>query len=327
MIFHKRHGWHLPESAATDEAVYLNRRQLIKKMGAGAIASSALMMGALPARQAHADSSLNPWTDLYPVKRNDVYKHQRPLTEEKYATSYNNFYEFGSHKSISQAAQKLKISPWEVRIEGLVETPQTVDFDKLVRQMPLEERVYRHRCVEAWAMTVPWSGFAMKELVKFAKPLSSARYVSFETLADKKTMPGVSQPWHPWPYLEAITIEEAMNDVCFMGTGLYGKPMPKQNGAPMRLVLPWKYGFKSIKSIVRIQFTKDRPVSFWEESAPREYGFWANVNPDVPHPRWSQARERLLGENGKVPTTIYNGYGDFVASLYQNMPQERILFM
>ena len=327
MIYLKRAGWHLPESAATDEQVYLNRRQWLKKMGIGGIASGAIASGMLYSQVAHADASLNPWKDLYPVKNNPKYKAERELTAERYATTYNNFYEFGSHKSIANSAQKLRISPWQVRIEGLVEKPMTVDFDKLVRQMPLEERILRHRCVEAWAMTVPWSGFEMKHLVKFAKPLSSARYISFETLADGETMPGISQPWHPWPYLEGVTVEEAMNELCFIATGLYGKPIPKQNGAPLRLVLPWKYGFKSIKSIVRIQFTKDRPVSFWEESAPKEYGFWANVNPEVPHRRWSQASERLLGSNGRVPTRLYNGYGKYVAGLYANMPSDARLFM
>ncbi len=323
MIYLKRPGWYLPESAATDESAYMNRRDWIKKVGGGLIAAGALSQ----VGTAHADSSLNPWNSLYPVTNNPEFKAERELTGERYATSYNNFYEFGSHKGIANAAQKLKLSPWQVSIEGLVENPIMIDFDSLVRNMPLEERIYRHRCVEAWAMTVPWSGFEMKHLVAFAKPLSSARYVSFETLADSKTMPGVSQPWHPWPYLEGITMEEAMNPMCFIGTGLYGKPMPKQNGAPIRLVLPWKYGFKSIKSIVRIQFTKDRPVSFWEETAPREYGFWANVNPEVAHPRWSQASERLLGSNDRVPTRIYNGYGDYVASLYADLPPERNLFM
>ncbi len=320
MNYLKRPDWYLSESSATDESAYLDRRSWLKTMGIGIAATSIL---GVPAR-VHADASLNPWVDLYPVARNTKYRITRNLTLENHALTYNNFFEFGSHKAISKVAQKLKTSPWTITIDGLVKAPQQLDFDDLLKKVQLEERVYRHRCVEAWAMTVPWAGFAMSELVKIAQPLSSARYISFETFTDPKTMPGLNQPWYPWPYLEGITIGEAMNELCFIATGLYGKPIAKQNGAPLRLVLPWKYGFKSIKSIARISFTRDRPVSFWEEINAREYGFWANVNPDVPHPRWSQANERLLGEDGKVPTRIYNGYGKFVAKLYRDIPPEHL---
>ncbi len=315
MLLRVRKGWELPESAATDETVFRQRRELVKSMGLGSVLLAGGGMG-LPAL---ASTGGDPSAHLYPVKRNEKYTLDRDLTEEKYATTYNNFYEFGSHKKISAAAQELVIRPWTVKIDGAVEKELTVDIDTLLKQMPLEERLYRFRCVEAWAMAVPWSGFPFKALVDFAKPLGSAKYVQMETLADKKTMPGLKQFWYPWPYLEGLSIEEATNDLAFIATGIYGKPMPKQNGAPLRLAVPWKYGFKSIKSIVRFTFTEKRPISFWEKTQAREYGFWANVNPKVDHPRWSQATEQLLGQSGRVPTLLYNGYAEHVAHLYKDL--------
>ena len=249
-----------------------------------------------------------------------------PQTPYPAVTGYNNFYEFGSHKKISEAAQALKIRPWQVRFDGMVEKEMTVDFDDLVRQMPLEERLYRHRCVETWSMAVPWSGFPMKALIDFAKPMSGAKYVVMQTQADKETMPGLKEFWYPWPYTEGLTIAEATNELAFIATGLYGKPIPKQNGAPLRLVAPWKYGFKGIKSIVRFSFTDKRPVGYWEKLQGAEYGFWANVNPEVPHARWSQANEKMLGEEENIPTLLYNGYGEYVADLYKDMKGEK-LFM
>lgn len=315
MLLRVRKGWELPESAATDETVFRQRRGLVKSMGLGSVLLAGGGMG-LPALAATGG---DPSASLYPVKRNEKYTLDRDLTEEKYAITYNNFYEFGSHKKISAAAQELVIRPWTVKIDGAVEKELTVDIDTLLKQMPLEERLYRFRCVEAWSMAVPWSGFPLKALVDFAKPLGSAKYVQMETLADKKTMPGLKQFWYPWPYLEGLSIEEATNDLAFIATGLYGKPMPKQNGAPLRLAVPWKYGFKSIKSIVRFTFTEKRPVSFWEKTQAKEYGFWANVNPKVDHPRWSQATEQVLGKPGRVPTLLYNGYGEHVAHLYKDI--------
>ena len=256
---------------------------------------------------------------LYPVKRDPKYKLDRALTKEDLVTSYNNYYEFGSQKDIKDAAQALKIRPWTVRFDGMVEKEMSVDIDTLLKKMPLEERLYRHRCVETWAMAVPWSGFAFKALVDLARPLSSAKYVKMETLADKKVMPGLKEFWYPWPYTEGLTLAEATNDLAFLATGLYGKPIPRQDGAPLRLAVPWKYGFKSIKSIVRFTFTDKQPVSFWEKLQRNEYGFWANVNPKVPHPRWSQATEKLLGTSERIPTQIYNGYGEYVAQLYTGM--------
>jgi len=322
MLIRSKIGWELPESAATPESIYLDRRRLIQGLAAGPIllAGSNLFAGEAFAAETPSDPSVG----LYPVKRNELYKVDRPITAEKDATSYNNFYEFGSHKRIARAAQSLPIRPWTVTLDGMVEKEQTVDIDDLLKRMPLEERVYRHRCVEAWSMTVPWSGFPMRALVDFAKPLTGAKYVKMETFVDKDVASGQRQPWYPWPYIEGLSMAEAMNELTFMVTGLYGKPVPRQNGAPLRLATPWKYGFKSIKGIVSIEFTDIRPVSFWEQIQSREYGFWANVNPEVPHPRWSQATERVLGVGKRVPTQLYNGYEEYVADMYANMSGEKL---
>jgi sulfoxide reductase catalytic subunit YedY len=207
----------------------------------------------------------------------------------------------------------------------MVAKPRTIDIDDLLKQVQLEERVYRHRCVEAWAMTVPWTGFPLSALVKLADPQASAKYVVFETIQDK-TMPGLDAPFYPWPYIEGLTMAEATNDLAFLVTGLYGKPVPPQNGGPIRLVTPWKYGFKSAKAIVKITFTDNRPHTFWEAIQPSEYGFWANVNPAVAHPRWSQASERLIGTDERVPTKLFNGYAEFVGGLYADIKGEK-LFM
>jgi sulfoxide reductase catalytic subunit YedY len=317
MLIRRKKGWELRESEATPEAAFFRRRELIKAIAAGPIVAP--MLGtALAAEQE------DPSAGLYPAKRNLRYTLDRPLTDEKLATSYNNFYEFGSQKSIAVEAQALKIRPWMIKIDGLVEKPVTVDIDDLLKRMPLEERLYRHRCVEAWSMAVPWSGFPMAAFVDFAKPLGSAKYVKMETFLDTKTAPGQKEFWYPWPYVEGVTIAEAGNELAFLVTGMYGKPVPKQDGAPLRLALPWKYGFKSVKSIVHFSFTEKRPVSFWETVQGNEYGFWANVNPEVPHPRWSQATERVLGTNERVPTVKWNGYGEFVARLYDGLDKERL---
>ncbi len=206
----------------------------------------------------------------------------------------------------------------------MVEKPLTLGIDDLLKRVTLEERLYRHRCVEAWSMAVPWTGFPMKTLVDMAQPLSSATYVRMQTFEDPKVAPGQKQFWYPWPYIEGVTMAEATNELAFLVTGMYGKPVPRQDGAPLRLALPWKYGFKSIKSIVKFTFTNERPVSFWEKLQGDEYGFWANVNPDVPHPRWSQATERELGSDERVPTLIYNGYGEYVAAMYKDIKGEEL---
>lgn len=317
MLIKRRRGWELPESSATPEAYFFGRRELLK------IGASAAVAAALPGMA--AAQAADPSAGLYPFKRNESYKLDRELTEEKVAAAYNNFYEFGSHKRIADAAQALNIRPWTVELDGMVEKPMTVGIDDLLAKMPKEERLYRHRCVEAWSMAVPWSGFPMKALVEMAKPLSSAKYVEMLTFVDAKVAPGQRQFWYPWPYREGVTIEEATNDLAFLVTGVYGKPLAKQFGAPLRLALPWKYGFKSIKSIVKFSFTDKRPVSFWEKLQPAEYGFWANVNPQVAHPRWSQATEEVIGAGGKrVPTLPWNGYGEFVAEMYKGKEGEKL---
>ncbi len=258
------------------------------------------------------------------LHKNDSFINKRPLTKEKFATTYNNFYEFGSSKNIWRSAQKLNTKPWLIKIDGLIEKPIEIDADELISMMgKIEERIYRHRCVEAWAMTLPWSGFEFSKLIDFAKPLHNAKYIRIETFFDPKIARGQKQSWYPWPYVEGLTIQEAYNPLSFIATGIYGKDLPKQNGAPLRLVLPWKYGFKSIKSIRKISFTDDKPVSFWEQLQPNEYGFWANVNPNVPHPRWSQKNEKLIGDEiDIVPTEIFNGYGEYVAHLYPKNSKE-----
>lgn len=321
MLTRVKRLWEIPESAATDESVFLDRRRLCKAIAAG----PALLAGAGGmAGLGWAAAGDDPTADLYPIERNEKYTIEpRRLTEEAHAITYNNFYEFGSHKRIAKTAQKLKIRPWTIEFDGMIEKEMAVDFDTLIRQMPLEERLYRFRCVEAWSMAVPWSGFPMKALVDFAKPLSSAKYVVMQTAEQKETMPGLKQFWYPWPYTEGLTIAEATNELAFIATGMYGKPIPRQNGAPLRLAVPWKYGFKNIKSLVKFTFTDKQPKSFWEVIQAKEYGFWANVNPKVDHPRWTQASERVLGGGSKrVITLPYNGYAEQVAGLYAGMEKE-----
>lgn len=315
-IIHRR-GWEIPESQATPERIFMNRRSLMG--GAAALAAAA----ALPSR---ARAETDPTADLYPAKRNDKYKLDGTITPEKRASNYNNFYEYGTDKYIAGRAQQLKVRPWTVKIDGMVEKETTVDIDSLIRAMTLEERLYRMRCVEAWSMAVPWTGFPMAKLVAYAKPLSSAKYVHMTTFLDSSMAPAQKLPLFPWPYVEGLTMAEASNELTFMVTGIYGKPDVKQHGAPIRLITPWKYGFKSIKSIVRFSFTDKRPRGTWQVIQAREYGFWANVNPKVPHPRWSQATEEDIGTGQRRPTVIYNGYGEYVAGLYKGLEREK-LFM
>ncbi len=316
-----RKSWELDSLVETPESAFLNRRQLMAGIGAiGAVGA----LGGFSAGAAMAAE--DPSANLYPFKRNDAFMLDRDLTPEKVNSTYNNFYEFGSHKQISKEAQKLKIRPWTVTIDGLVDNPMELGIDDLIAKMPLEERLYRHRCVEAWSMTIPWSGFSLKSLVEMAQPQSGAKFVRFETFLDKSVATGQGQSWYPWPYVEGVTMAEAVNDLAFMVTGAYGKPLAKQFGSPLRLALPWKYGFKSIKSIVKISFTDEQPKTFWQSVGPKEYGFYANVNPKVNHRRWSQATERVLHTGERVPTLLYNGYGEQVAGLYKGMENEKIWF-
>ncbi len=320
MLIRRRRGWEIPEAKATSEAAFRDRRRLIQGLAAGPILASGLLKG-LPT---YAAEETDPSAGLYPARRNEKYALDRPLTDAKYSTTYNNFYEFGTDKAIWREAQALKVRPWTITIDGMVEKKMTVAIDDLLKRMPLEERLYRHRCVEAWSMSVPWSGFPMAALVAMAKPLSAAKYVRMETFLDPKTAPEQNKFFYPWPYVEGLTMAEATNELAFLVTGMYGKPVPKQDGAPLRLAVPWKYGFKSVKSIVRFEFTDKRPLSYWEQLQSKEYGFWANVNPAVSHPRWSQATERVLGTDERKPTLIWNGYGEFVADMYKGLEKERL---
>ena len=316
-ILHKP-NWAIPEAEATPEAMFLDRRQALQ----GAMALGAGLM--LPGMAIAAGK--DPSAHLYPAKRNEAYKLDRPLTAEKLTSTYNNFYEFGSSKNIYKAAQALETRPWQIKIDGLVEKPFEIGIDDILKKVQLEERLYRLRCVEAWSMTIPWTGFPMKALLDLAKPQSGAKYIRMETFKDAKMAPGQRQVWYPWPYVEGCSMEEAANELAFMVTGAYGKPLAKQYGAPIRLHMPWKFGFKGVKSIKRITFTDKRPKSFWQNLQAAEYGFWANVNPEVDHPRWSQATEAGLGANKRVPTLMWNGYGEQVAGLYKELEKKEKIF-
>jgi methionine sulfoxide reductase catalytic subunit len=319
LLIRNRPSWQMSESLATPESIFLNRR-------AWMAGSTAAVGAALLPSDAQAQSA-DPSSSLYPAKKNTSFTlgEGREVTPEKINANYNNFYEFGTSKSTAAAAEALKIRPWTIKIDGLVEKPMMLGIDDILKQVDLEERLYRHRCVEAWSMNVPWTGFTLKSLLDIAKPLGSAKFVRFETFLDPKMAPAQRQPLYPWPYIEGVTMAEAANDLSFMVTGAYGKPMAKSFGAPIRLALPWKYGFKHIKSINRISFVEERPKGLWEQLQPAEYGFWANVNPAVSHPRWSQATEEVLGSLGKrIPTLLFNGYSEQVASLYKGMEKERL---
>ncbi len=308
MLIRFPRGWELPEREATPESLYFSRRGIVRSMGFAGI-GGLLGGNALAATDGAA---------LYPAKRNPKYTLDRPLTPEVVATGFNNFYEFTLDKQrVRDEVYRFTTDPWTVNVKGLVNNPRVYDFDDLVRRFPLEERLYRFRCVEAWAMAVPWTGFPMSALIREVDPLPSAKYMRMVTAYRPKEMPGIgSQPHYDWPYQEAMTIEEAMNELALFGTGIYGKPLPKQNGAPFRAIIPWKYGLKNIKSIVEIEFTKKRPPTLWNKAAPTEYGWYSNVNPQKPHPRWSQAEEQIIPSGQRRPTLMYNGYEAFVAELY-----------
>ncbi|SNB66207.1 sulfoxide reductase catalytic subunit YedY [Arboricoccus pini] len=313
MLTRSRRVWEVSEGKVTPEAIYLRRRNIL---GAAIGGSLGLSFPAV------ADEATRFSDAVYPARKNPAYGVDRPVTAEKLVTSYNNFYEFGTSKDIADAAQMLKTSPWTVKIAGLVEQPRDIDIEELVKAMPVEERIYRHRCVEAWSIIVPWTGFPLKALVDYARPLGSARYLKMLTFNDPSMAPGQQSFLYSWPYVEGLTLAEAGNELAFMSIGVYGKPLPNQNGAPLRLTIPWKYGFKSIKSVVCFEFTDERPKSFWEALQASEYGFWANVNPKVPHPRWSQATEEEIGTGQRIPTLLFNGYAEQVAGLYTDLENE-----
>jgi len=296
-------------SEITDPAVYLNRRAFMKAAGLAGLALGA--SGWLSPSQAA-------------VKLTGVRKSPLSIDESqtpyKDVTTYNNFYEFGTDKdSPAKAAHTLITRPWTVAVEGAIKRPKIYDIDELLKLAPLEERIYRMRCVEGWSMVIPWVGFPLAELIKRVEPLGSAKYIEFTTLMDPKQMPGQRSRVLAWPYVEGLRLDEAMHPLTILAIGLYGEVLPNQNGAPIRLVVPWKYGFKSIKSVVRLRFVEQQPVSAWMRATPEEYGFYSNVNPDVDHPRWSQAKERRIGEFFKRKTLPFNGYADQVAQLYAGM--------
>ena len=305
------------ENEVTPEHIYHQRRKFMKSTAAGLAATTAAS-SVLLAGCGDANSNNSPGSDkVYPDAST---KPQETLTPFEDITQYNNFYEFGLDKADpAKYASNFPSKPWSVAIEGEVDNPGVFTLEDILRPHSSEERIYRLRCVEAWSMVIPWNGFPLSDLIKRASPNSKARYVEFLTLYDTEQMPGQRRPHLDWPYREALTIEEAMNPLSFIATGLYGKNLLGQNGAPLRLVVPWKYGFKSIKSIVKIRFTSKQPRTSWSDQAPAEYGFYANVNPKVNHPRWSQRKERRIGEFRKRNTLMFNGYAEEVSYLYTNL--------
>jgi sulfoxide reductase catalytic subunit YedY len=293
----------IPSSEITPEALYFGRREFIRAASAAAVGLAAPAVARAAATARRADDKPNSFDDI---------------------THYNNFYEFGTGKEDpARNAGSLRTRPWTVEVSGLVGKPGHYDLDDLLRGQTIEERVYRHRCVEAWSMVIPWNGFPLRNLIARFQPSSRARFVEFTTLLDPNQMPGQKDDVLPWPYVEGLRMDEALHPLTLVVTGLYGRPLPNQNGAPLRIHVPWKYGFKSAKSLVRIRFVEEQPANTWSVVAPNEYGFYANVNPNVDHPRWSQARERRIGEFFRRPTLMFNGYADQVASMYAGMDLRR----
>ncbi|WP_020530191.1 protein-methionine-sulfoxide reductase catalytic subunit MsrP [Flexithrix dorotheae] len=334
--------WEDKNLKVTDEKVYANRRETIKKLG---LVSSGIIMSPLginnSCQNAKNESlkeegksikalknvednhfSFEGMMDLYPAARNEKYKLDRELTEEYDATHHNNFYEFihPDDKNIYNVYKYIEDfdnRDWTIKVSGKVKNKGKYLLEDIIKKIGLEERLYRFRCVERWSMAVPWTGFPLSSLIKIFEPENDARFIRMVTYANPNEMPGVkNQTWYPWPYVEGLRMDEAMNELAFIATGIYGKPLPKQNGAPMRLVVPWKYGYKNIKSIVKMEFLKNQPETFWHKIQPSEYPFISNVDPVVPHPRWSQAYEKMIPDGETIPTLKYNGYGAFVGKLY-----------
>jgi sulfoxide reductase catalytic subunit YedY len=315
-----------PGAEITPEALYQRRREFMRNGALTALTATAVgaalleLTGGARQRRAREEYADKPLAKLTPAKREPSYSTSEPPTPYADVTTYNNFYEFGFDKSDpASEAHRLSTRPWTVQIDGEVERPQTVDIDVLTKWFPLEERIYRMRCVEAWSMVIPWLGFPLGELIARVEPTSRAKYVTFTTLLDSAQMPGQRDSSLAWPYVEGLRIDEARHPLALLAVGLYGKVLPNQNGAPLRLVVPWKYGFKSSKSIVKITLGERAPQTTWSVAAPSEYGFYANVNPFVHHPRWSQATERRIGELSRRATLPFNGYADQVAPLYAGL--------
>ena len=322
---HIRPDWQLPEKLVTLESAYIKRRQFLKNLagfGLGLTATSCA--GRSLSSEGMEELSRTFGEPIRDFVTNPAFADAgRPVTDQLFASRYNNFYEFGLTKNIWSNAQKLPTDPWTLEVSGLVKNPKTYDLDDLYQKFPLEERIYRFRCVEAWAMVVPWLGFPMNKVLEDVEPTSEAKYVRFESFYDERITegPAISFSDLPWPYHEGLRIDEMANDLAFFAVGIYGRTMPKQHGAPIRMVVPWKYGFKGAKSIVKIEFLAEQPATYWNTISPNEYKFEANVEPDVSHPRWSQKRERMVGEGVALDwetreTLIYNGFGEYVAGLY-----------
>mgnify|MGYP001140006401 CR=1 FL=1 len=312
-------------SEITPEHVYLSRRRFLK--GVAALAATGFAVAACGPQESSPAvvPTAEPGLAYPPLPTPSAASDElgAALTTYEAIINYNNFYEFTTSKErVAELAQGFRTSPWEVEVGGLIDKPRTFGLEDLLK-FEQEERIYRLRCVEAWSMVVPWVGFPLRRLLEEVEPRSGAQYVRFETLYDPEQMPGLGRSSFSWPYEEGLRLDEAMDDLTLLATGIYGKPLPPQNGAPVRLVVPWKYGFKSIKSIVKIELVEEMPVSFWMDAAPQEYGFYANVNPEVSHPRWSQATERRIGGSGRMETLLFNGYEEEVAHLYEGMDLRR----
>ncbi len=303
-------GWEIPEREATPESVFLNRRRILQ--AAGFLGTEGLIAQAMAGRAFGAEN-------VYAAKRNAEYTLDRPITEEFAATGYNNFYEFDAEnkENVKNLVGKFVTTPWKIQVSGLVNKPVTLDVEELVKKHALEERLYRHRCVERWAMAVPWVGFPLADLIKQVEPKAEAKFIRFVSAKRPDQMPGIAKyPQFPFPYFEGLRMDEAMNQLAFCVVGMYGKILPKQNGAPFRIAIPWKYGYKSPKSIEKIEFVAKEPPTFWNQLQSSEYGFYSNVNPNKPHPRWSQAVEQVIPRMERKPTLLYNGYEKYVAGLY-----------
>ena len=308
MLIKRRSGIEVPSSQITAEHHYVNRRQFMQ--GAAAIAGAALLAGCRPARP-------DPTLVAADALRDELGNVANTFQE---ITNYNNYYEFTTDKrDVAVKAAGYQTSPWEVEVGGLVNNPGTFGMEDILSRFDQEERIYRMRCVEAWSMVIPWEGFPLAKLLEVVEPTSDAKYVRFETVNDPENMPGLRSSRYEWPYVEGLRLDEAMNDLTLLATGIYGEQLLPQNGAPIRLVIPWKYGLKGIKSIVKIDLVDEMPTSLWMAAGPTEYGFYSNVNPEVNHPRWSQATERPIGKEGRIETLMFNGYGEQVAHLYDGM--------
>ncbi|MGK7937126.1 MAG: protein-methionine-sulfoxide reductase catalytic subunit MsrP [Xenococcaceae cyanobacterium] len=325
-------SWSIPESRVTSENAYWNRRRFLKTIITTGVTASILpLTGCQQSKSAQSTSPIKnalanslDLPKIQPLETNPAFASvNRPLTTEELAGQYNNFYEFGGTKNIWSNAQNLPTNNWQVEVTGLVKNPRTYDIDELKQKFPLEERIYRFRCVEAWSMTLPWVGFPMKALIEAVEPKSTAKFVRFTSFYDPEitTGPGFHLGSLPWPYQEGLRVEEMANELAFFAVGIYGHELPKQHGAPLRMVIPWKYGFKGAKSIVKIEFLNTQPATYWNTIDPKEYDFEANVNPSKPHPRWSQATEKFISTGPglsweRIETLPYNGYGEYVANLY-----------